>query len=149
MLAVSGKLDLTMGGPGFRRSSSRTTTRRTTTTTSTTPTTRGRTAARVYRFIVRSVPDPFMDALDCADPSLIVPVRNETLTAAAGAGAAQQPVHGAAWPSTSPRARAGSRDPPTHGRRRLPAGPGPRARPTTERASGRLRAEHGLANACR
>src|SRR6185503_14070299 len=35
----------------------------------------------VYRFIVRSVPDPFMEALDCADPSLLTPKRNVTLTA--------------------------------------------------------------------
>jgi len=81
VLAVSGKLDLTMGGPGydlfvfkddhspgyyydqfdvsdpksFRRS--------------------------VYRFVVRSVPDPFMDTLDCADPSQNVPARNATITA--------------------------------------------------------------------
>lgn len=81
MLAVSGKLDLTMGGPSarqfyfkddhspvydyermsaddpanFRRS--------------------------VYRFLVRSVPDPFMECLDCADPSLLVPQRSTTLTA--------------------------------------------------------------------
>jgi hypothetical protein len=80
-LHVAGKLDLTMGGPSvdhfffkddhspvydytqfdvdsaasYRRS--------------------------VYRFIVRSVPDPFMDCLDCADPSLLVPKRNTTLTA--------------------------------------------------------------------
>jgi len=81
VLAVSGKLDPTMGGPShqqfffkddhspvydyerfdvdspasFRRS--------------------------VYRFIVRSVPDPFMECLDCADPSLLTPKRNTTLTA--------------------------------------------------------------------
>jgi hypothetical protein len=81
VLAVGGKLDLTMGGPGvdffvfeddhsprykyaeydpsnptgFRRS--------------------------IYRFVVRSVPDPFMASMDCADPSQSVPVRNETLTA--------------------------------------------------------------------
>ncbi len=81
ILSVSGKLDLTMGGPGvdlfvfeddhsprykyaeydpadpagFRRS--------------------------IYRFVVRSVPDPFMTSMDCADPSQSVPVRNETLTA--------------------------------------------------------------------
>ncbi len=35
----------------------------------------------VYRFLVRSVPDPFMETLDCADPSLKVEKRNETLTA--------------------------------------------------------------------
>ncbi len=81
VLSVSGKLDLTMGGPShqqfffkddhspvydyerfdvdspasFRRC--------------------------VYRFIVRSVPDPFMECLDCADPSLLTPKRNMTLTA--------------------------------------------------------------------
>ena len=35
----------------------------------------------VYRFIVRSVPDPLMECLDCADPSLLTPKRNTTLTA--------------------------------------------------------------------
>jgi hypothetical protein len=35
----------------------------------------------VYRFLVRSVPDPFMESLDCADPSLLTPKRNTTLTA--------------------------------------------------------------------
>jgi diphthamide biosynthesis methyltransferase len=34
----------------------------------------------VYRFIVRSKQQPFMAALDCADPSLAVEKRNETLT---------------------------------------------------------------------
>ncbi len=35
----------------------------------------------VYRFLVRSVPDPLMDCLDCADPSILTPKRNTTLTA--------------------------------------------------------------------
>ena len=35
----------------------------------------------IYRFLVRSQPAPFMDTLDCADPSLSVDKRNETLTA--------------------------------------------------------------------
>ncbi|MEX0611958.1 MAG: DUF1549 and DUF1553 domain-containing protein [Pirellulales bacterium] len=34
----------------------------------------------VYRLIVRSVPDPFMMALDCADSSATVAKRNETIT---------------------------------------------------------------------
>jgi len=81
LLILSGELDLTMGGPSvqqfyfkddhspvydytqfdvdnpasFRRS--------------------------VYRFIVRSVPDPFMECLDSADPSLLTAKRNVTLTA--------------------------------------------------------------------
>ena len=81
VLYITGKLDLTMGGPSvehfffkddhspiydytrfdldspasYRRS--------------------------VYRFLVRSVPDPFMESLDCPDPSLLTPKRNSTLTA--------------------------------------------------------------------
>src|SRR5262249_49497849 len=80
MLAISGKLDLREGGPadrlfwfkddhspiydyakfdpdnpeGYRRS--------------------------IYRFIVRSVPDPFMERLDCPDSSLLSPKRSTTLT---------------------------------------------------------------------
>ena len=82
VLAVAGKLDTTMGGPSFqdfvierpehsphyeyhlfdpddpqshRRS--------------------------IYRFLVRSQPQPFMTTLDCADPSLRVDRRNESLSA--------------------------------------------------------------------
>lgn len=80
LLYVSGKLDLTMGGPSVQqfffkddhspvydyaqfdvddpRSMRRS----------------------VYRFLVRSVPDPLMDSLDCADPSILTPRRNATLT---------------------------------------------------------------------
>ena len=35
----------------------------------------------IYRFLVRSQPQPFMNTLDCADPSQRVDKRNETLTA--------------------------------------------------------------------
>jgi hypothetical protein len=81
VLAISGHLDLTMGGPSaeqfwfkddhspiydytrfdvdspasYRRS--------------------------VYRFIVRSAPDPFMDRLDCPDASVLAAKRNTTITA--------------------------------------------------------------------
>lgn len=34
----------------------------------------------IYRFVVRSKQQPFMAALDCADPSLAVDKRNETIT---------------------------------------------------------------------
>ena len=81
VLAVSGKLDLAMFGPGYdlfgfkddhsphylydqANIDDPKTFRRT-----------------VYRFVVRSVPDPLMECLDCADPSLNVPVRNTTITA--------------------------------------------------------------------
>jgi hypothetical protein len=82
VLAVSGKLDAQMGGPGFElfrfkddhspvydhsaldKINDPKTWRRT-----------------VYRFVVRSVPNPFLESLDCADPNINVPVRNTTLTA--------------------------------------------------------------------
>jgi hypothetical protein len=35
----------------------------------------------IYRFIVRSVPPPFLETLDCPDPSLNTPVRGNTITA--------------------------------------------------------------------
>ncbi len=82
VLAVSGALDLRAGGPGFEpfrfkddhspiydhtdplRALDPSTYRRS-----------------VYRFTVRSVPHPFLDCLDGADPNLNTPVRNTTLTA--------------------------------------------------------------------
>lgn len=82
MLLIAGKLDDRMGGPGFQdfviekpehsphfeyrlhdvedsRSHRRS----------------------VYRFLARSQTQPFMTTLDCADPSMIVDKRNETVTA--------------------------------------------------------------------
>jgi hypothetical protein len=35
----------------------------------------------VYRFLVRSQPQPFMATLDCADPSMLVDKRMESLSA--------------------------------------------------------------------
>jgi len=81
VLAVSGSLDLSMGGPGYRdfvieqpehsphyrydlaEPADATTFRRS-----------------VYRFIVRSQMQPFMTALDCADPSQRVDRRNQSLS---------------------------------------------------------------------
>lgn len=34
----------------------------------------------IYRFLVRSQPQPFMESLDCADPSLLIEKRGETTT---------------------------------------------------------------------
>jgi hypothetical protein len=80
-LSVSGQLDLTMGGPSdqefffkddhspiydYSRGEANAASRHR----------RG-----IYRFLVRSVPDPFMESLDCPDASLLTPKRNTTLTA--------------------------------------------------------------------
>jgi len=82
VLAVSGKLDGTLGGPAYEpfhfvddkspvydhldisSINNPATWRRT-----------------VYRFAVRSVPNPFLECLDCADPSINTPVRTSTITA--------------------------------------------------------------------
>jgi hypothetical protein len=81
VLAVAGKLDLTMGGPGWQDfviehpehsphyeygladPEDRRTWRRS-----------------IYRFIVRSQTQPWMTALDCADPSMRVDRRNESIS---------------------------------------------------------------------
>jgi hypothetical protein len=81
-LAVSGKLDLTMGGPGFElfrfKDDHSPVYDHTAVDKINDPANWRRT---VYRFTVRSVPNPFLDCLDCADPNVNTPVRNTTLTA--------------------------------------------------------------------
>ena len=139
VLAVSGKLDLTMGGPSdqqfffkddhspvydyarfdvdspasFRRS--------------------------VYRFIVRSVPDPFMECLDCADPSLLTPKRNTTLTALQALALLNNPfmVRQAEHFAARLEAGVGRRGPAD--RAGLPAGARPRADGRRAAAGARLR----------
>jgi hypothetical protein len=80
MLFISGKLDLTMSGPPVQQFffkddhspvydytlfdvDSPASCRRS-----------------IYRFVVRSVPDPLMDSLDCPNASLLTPKRNVTMT---------------------------------------------------------------------
>ncbi|MCH9654706.1 MAG: PSD1 and planctomycete cytochrome C domain-containing protein [Planctomycetes bacterium] len=82
VLQVSGKLDLTMYGPGDRlfvlekpQHSPHYLYQKFD------PASAEKHRRSIYRFIVRSVPDPFMETLDCADPSQMTPKRLETLTA--------------------------------------------------------------------
>lgn len=82
VLAVSGKLDPRMGGPGFElfgfKDDHSPIYDHTAVEKINHPSAWRRT---VYRFVVRSVPNPFLECLDCADPNLNTPVRNTTLTA--------------------------------------------------------------------
>ena len=82
VLAVSGKLDLTMGGPSFQdfviEHPEHSPHYQYHLADPDDPKTHRRS---VYRFTVRSQPQPFMDALDCADPSQLVDKRGETNTA--------------------------------------------------------------------
>ena len=81
ILSVSGALDSKMGGPGFYLFELEKTTH------SPhyeyhkfDPNDPASHRRSVYRFIVRSQPDPWMTTLDCADSSQSTPRRNETLT---------------------------------------------------------------------
>jgi Protein of unknown function (DUF1553)/Protein of unknown function (DUF1549)/Planctomycete cytochrome C/F5/8 type C domain len=82
VLMVAGRLDRTMGGPGFRdfavehpEHSPHYEYKRFD------PEDAAAYRRSVYRFIVRSQPQPFLTALDCADPSMSVDKRNESTTA--------------------------------------------------------------------
>jgi hypothetical protein len=84
ILQITGKLDLTMGGPPAQQFLM---------TDPNPPVTPmldyakfdidspGSFRRGVYRFIFRTVPDPFMDALDCADGEQLTPTRNVSMTA--------------------------------------------------------------------
>jgi hypothetical protein len=83
VLQVSGKLDLTMGGPSVQQFALGKPIH-------VTPTvdyakydwnSPGSGRRSIYRFIFRSLPDPFMDVLDCADASQLTPARNVSVTA--------------------------------------------------------------------
>ncbi len=82
VLLVAGRLDPSMGGPGFRdfevdhpEHSPHYDYRRFD------PEDPAAHRRSIYRFIVRSQPQPFLGALDCADPSMGVDKRNESTTA--------------------------------------------------------------------
>jgi hypothetical protein len=81
VLAVSGRLDSRMGGPGYRPFGFTDDHSPHYKYEEHDPDDPASWRRSVYRFLVRSVPDPFMETLDCADPSLVVEKRNETLTA--------------------------------------------------------------------
>jgi len=81
VLAATGKLDFTMGGPSVRMFFFKDDHSPVYDYARFDPETPGANRRSVYRFTVRSVPDPFMDRLDCPDPSVITPKRNTTLTA--------------------------------------------------------------------
>ena len=150
VLAVSGKLDLTMGGPGFElfrfkddhspvydhgdldKISNPATFRRT-----------------VYRFVVRSVPNPFLDCLDSADPNLNTPVRNTTLTALQALALLNDPFMVRQSEFFAERLRAAGEDPERQIERAFllafsrPPAPAERAEVAA------YARKHGLANACR
>jgi hypothetical protein len=103
----------------------------------------------IYRFIVRSQPQPFMTTLDCADPSQRVDKRNESLSALQAlttlnngfmVAMSRHWAEGAAKASSDPEKQAAILFAQAL------------ARPPTADEQAALAAyirEHGLANACR
>ncbi|HVC96528.1 MAG TPA: PSD1 and planctomycete cytochrome C domain-containing protein [Pirellulales bacterium] len=83
VLAITGRLDLAMGGPSVKQFIESPGIH-------VTPTVdylgfdvdspAGRRRS-VYRFLFRTLPDPFMDSMDCADASQLTPARNTSVTA--------------------------------------------------------------------
>jgi hypothetical protein len=149
VLAISGKLDLTAGGRGFElfrfkddhspiydhsdleKIYDPATYRRT-----------------VYRFTVRSVPNPLLDTLDCADPNINTPVRNTTLTALQALALLNDPFLVRQSEYFASRVRvAGTIENQIKAAYRLALG----RHPTGEErgALAEYAAKHGMANACR
>ena len=81
MLSVAGKLDDTMGGPSVQMFLFKNDHSPIYDYARFDPDSPGAYRRSIYRFIVRSVPDPFMDRLDCPDPSVLTPKRSTTITA--------------------------------------------------------------------
>ncbi len=127
VLAVAGTLDRRMGGPGFElfffKDDHSPTYDHTDPAKVDNPQVRRRT---VYRFNVRSVPNPFMEALDCADPNLNTPVRSQTLTALQALALWNDLFMVRAGPGVCPSARTNHPRPRRTHRRRLSACPRPR-----------------------
>jgi hypothetical protein len=82
VLLVSGKLDRKMGGPSFKdfviEQPQHSPHYQYHKANHDDPATQRRS---IYRFVIRSQPQPFMETLDCADPSQLVDKRGETTTA--------------------------------------------------------------------
>jgi len=81
LLLASGRLDRTMGGPSVEQFAFKDDHSPVYDYGRYDPDGPGARRRSVYRFIVRSVPDPFVDALDGADASILTPRRTTTLTA--------------------------------------------------------------------
>jgi hypothetical protein len=150
VLAVSGKLDLKMGGPGFElfrfKDDHSPVYDHTALEKIHDPATFRRT---VYRFTVRSVPNPFLDSLDCADPNISTPARNTTLTALQALALLNDPFMVRQAEHFAERLKKMSDDPDRQidAAYRLAFGRLPKAE---ERAAVVAYAKkHGLANACR
>lgn len=150
VLQVSGKLDLTMGGPSVKHFIQTKGIHVTPNVDylSFDPDGPGAYRRSIYRFLFRTLPDPFMDALDCPDASQFAPTRASSVTALQALALlndrfmVRQCEHFAAR-----AAKAGDAEARVRATYRLALG----RPPTTQEAAAltAYAAKHGLANACR
>jgi hypothetical protein len=150
VLAVSGTLDSRMGGPGFAlfrfqddhspiydhtapEASDNSQVRRRT----------------VYRFVVRSVPNPFLECLDGADPNVNTPVRTTTITALQALALLNDVFMVNQARAFARRLEAGDHDPRARIPRAFVSALGRPPRATERDALAGYAQKHGLANACR
>jgi hypothetical protein len=103
----------------------------------------------VYRFIFRTVPDPFFDALDCPDASQLTPVRNESVSALQALSLLNNRFMVRMSEHLAARVAMVGTDPAAQVREayRLTLGREPTA--AESKAVGDYAAKHGLANVCR
>jgi cytochrome c553 len=151
VLAVSGTIDQTMGGPSARHFTLSPGVH-------VTPVVEYQKfdvdspAARrrsVYRFVFRTLPDPFYEALDCPDASQFTPVRASSVTALQALALLNDRFTVRYAEHFAARLEAESKDGPTQVRRAYELALG---RPPSEGEARRLAdysAKHGLPNACR
>jgi hypothetical protein len=103
----------------------------------------------VYRFVVRSVPNPFLETLDCADPNINVPARNTTLTALQALALLNNPFMVQQAEHFAERLRALEPTPERQIDAAYRLALGRQASPEERTALAGYARRHGLANACR
>jgi Protein of unknown function (DUF1553)/Protein of unknown function (DUF1549)/Planctomycete cytochrome C len=150
VLAASGTLDRTMGGPSVKHFIQSPGIHRTPKVDylAFNPDSPGAHRRSVYRFIFRTVPDPFMDALDCPDASQFTAVRPVSVTALQALALLNDPFMVRMSEHFAQRVTpAGDERAQVRLAYRLALGRAPR--PSEETALADYARRHGLANACR
>lgn len=103
----------------------------------------------IYRSIVRSVPNPFLETLDCADASLSTPVRNTTITALQALALLNNPFLVQQAERLAERLQAEHTDPAVQLTAACRLTLGRRLSAEDESALAAHARDHGLASACR
>jgi hypothetical protein len=150
VLQVSGQLDLTMGGPSVKWFKQSPGIHRTPKVDylAFDPDGPGAHRRSVYRFVFRTVPDPFLDALDCPDASQFTAVRAESVTALQALALLNDPFLVRMSEHFARRVEAaGSVQDQVRQAYRLALNREPTAREANALAG--YAARHGMANACR